>query len=226
MTTDTITETQLTDKATEIVAETPEMESIIDFINENEIKMHVLLAHENPYRNQQQTEGLVHWSCKLINKENQFFVIYFSKGAGIRRWCEPPQTGLGNTIPLHVPHDKINQTYDGPMPPFDTDHDKLTYLHCSQVEPPFLIEVLDVLAKDVWIVEQSGGFNKWAQAMGSNGDSMMARGVFDIVCKQRIQLMGLLGEDAHHKLLYEIERINPIKFAENEETEEISQDST
>ncbi len=201
--------------------EAPEMEDIVDFINENEVTMHVLLAHENPYRSKGQQAGAVHWSCKLISN-NQFVIIYFSKGINIRRWCSPPQTGVADTIPLHVPHDKINGQYDGPTPPFKNDYDRRTYNLCSQVEPPFLIEVLDVLAKDIWLVEQAGTFEKWAQALGTNSDSRAARGAFDIVCQQRSELSALLGQESYHRLLYEIDRINPIKFkdAEIEDDEE------
>lgn len=211
----------MTTATAEIVTEDdgPEMEDIVDFINENKVTMHVLLAHENPYRAKEQQQGAVHWSCKLINSEDRFIVVYFSKGMSIRRWCKPPQTGLAETIPLHVPHDKINQVYDGPTPPWDddtSDQDKRTYNQCSQVEPPFLIEVLDVLAKDIWLVEQAGTFERWANVLKVSPDSRSARGAFDIVCQQRMELQALLGDDAYHKLLYEIERINPIQFVNGE----------
>lgn len=191
---------------TEIV-DAPEMEGIVDFISENKITMHVLLAHENPYRSKRDQQGVINWSCKIINFDNNYIIIYFSKGAAIRRWCQPPEIGLGDTIPLHVPHDKINEPYDGPLPPFENEQDKRTFQFCSQVEPPFLIEVLDVLAKDVWLVEQAGSFERWAEALKVSSDSRAARAAFDIVCQQRIELAALLGDDAYHKLLYEIERI-------------------
>lgn len=197
----------------------PEMENIVDFINDNQLQMHILLAHENPYRPKEFQQGSIHWSCKLVNREDQFIIVYFSKGAQVRRWCNPPQTGLAETIPVHVPHDKIDTPYDGPMPPFDDDdkQGKRTYILCSQAEPPYLIEVLDILAKDIWLVEQTGGFNRWANVVNSSVDSINARRAFESVCQQRAELQALLGEEPYHKLLYEIDRINPFKFAGKED---------
>lgn len=217
----TVTEQEV--KTPELVDDdVPEMEDIVDFIDENEITMHVLLAHENPYRAKEQQAGVIHWSCKLV-RDNQFVIIYFSKGADIRRWCLPPQTGA-DTIPLHVPHDKINGPYDGPMPPFENDYDQRIYNVCSQVEPPFLIEVLDILAKDTWLVEQAGTFERWAQILEVSSDSRAARRTFDIVCQQRSELSALLGQESYHRLLYEIDRINPFEFPqdENEDSEIVS----
>lgn len=196
----------------------PEMESIVDFINDTGTTMHVLLSHENPYRSKEQQQGLVHWSCKILH-ENRFVIVYFSKGAGIRRWTPPPETGLGDTIPLHVPHDKIGESYDGPLPPFETEQDQRIFALCSQPEPPFLIEVLDVLARDIWLVEQTGTFDKWALAIGSTPDSRIARSAFDIICQQRIEMIALLGEGTCHRLLYEIDRL-PKAEIEDEPTEE------
>ncbi len=212
MTTETLEKSEIV-----IEDDGPEMEDIVDFINETGISMHVLLAHENPYRAKTQQDGAVHWSCKLINAENRHIIVYFSKGAGIRRWCQPPQPGLNETIPVHVPHGKINEPYDGPMPPFENEQDKRIFRLCSQVEPPFLIEVLDVLAKDIWLIEQAGTFDRWATALKVSPDSRSARGAFDIVCQQRVELRALLGEESFHKLLHEIERVDPFVMEENTE---------
>jgi len=189
-----------------------EMEDISDFIIEHEITMHVLLAHENPYRRKETQQ--VHWSCKIINERSQYIIVYFSKGVAIRRWSKPPDTGLGDTLPIHVPHDKVDTPYDGPMPPFENEEDRRTFNFCSKVEPPFLVEVLDVLAKDVCLLEQTGAFDLWAQALKVSSDSRTARGAFDIVCQQRIELLTLLGEEPYHKLLYEIERLKPDEATE------------
>jgi len=194
---------------TGIVA-SPEMEDIDDFINENEITMHVLLAHENPYRNRGNQQG-INWSCKIINSDNKYIVIYFSKGAAIRQWCQSPEIGFGDTIPLHIPHHKINKRYDGPLPPFENERDKRTFQFCSQVEPPFLAEVLEVLARDICLVEQAGSFERWAEALKTSSDSRAAKTAFDIICQQRIELTALLGEGACHKLLYEIDRVPEIE---------------
>lgn len=210
MTTETLEKPEIVDG--------PEMEDIVDFINNNKLSMHVLLAHENPYKSKQQQGGAVHWSCKLINAAKQHIIVFFSKGALIRRWCQSPNTGLGDTIPVHVPHDKVNKPYDGPMPPWDdetSDQDKRTFEFCSQIEPPFLIEVLDVLAKDVWLIEQAGVFDNWCSLLKFSQDSRSAKSAFDVVLQQRLELQALLGEDAYHQLLYEIDRINPIQIVDN-----------
>lgn len=196
----------------------PGMEGIVEFITETGITMHVLLAHENPYRSKYNQQGIINWSCKLINTDNNYVVVYFSKGNAIRRWCEPPQTGLGDTIPLHVPHDEIGEPYDGPMPPWTeetTEQDKRTFNYCSQVEPPFLIEVLDILAKDIALIETTGNFEAWCDELKISADSRTARSAFDIVCQQRIEMQALLGEE-YNRLLYEVERVakDPVDDAE------------
>lgn len=197
----------------------PEMEDVTDFIAENNITMDVLLIHENPCRPKQNQRGAVHWSCK-ITMDKRFIIVYFSKGENIRRWIAPPQTGLGQSaIPLHVPHDKIDERYDGPLPPFENDEDRRLYHLCSQPEPPYLIEVLDILAKDIWLLEQTGSFENWARVLGLHADSRAARGAFEVICQQRVEMIALLGDDAFHKLLYEIDRINPWKFKEETEDE-------
>lgn len=180
----------------------PEMEDVSDFINQTEITMHVLLIHENPCRSQDSQQGMVHWSCKIVN-EDRFIVIYFSKGAEIRSWCQPPQ--IGDTIPLHVPRNRIHKPYDGPRPPFETSQEERTFVLCSQPEIPSLNEVLTVLARDICLVEQTGSFDTWAQAMNFQ-DNRTARGIFNIICQQRPDMIALLGEGAYHRLLYEIDR--------------------
>lgn len=198
---DTITE--ITPEMTEDGVE--DLKDIVDFIEETGLTMHVLLAHTNPYRNKDGQQGLVHWSCKLSNAEDRYIIIYFSKGIGIRRWCQPPEKA---GIPVHVPHDKIDEMYDGPMPPFESEQDRNTFNHCSRIEPPYLVEVLDILAKDTCLVEQTQSFNNWAQALKLNPDSMLARSAFEIICQQRLELRALLGAESYHKLLYEIKRLN------------------
>lgn len=181
-----------------------EMENTDDFIKQTRLTMHVLLIHENPLRNKATQQEMIHWSCKIINAEKKYSVIYFSKGKNVRQWCYPPQTG--HSLPIHVPHNKIGQTYDGPFPPFENDQDKKIYKLCSQVEPPYLTEVLDVLARDICLVEQTGDFERWTQAVKTTPDSLTARTVYEIIVQQRLELIALLEEEAFHRLLYEIDR--------------------
>ncbi len=193
------------DEAPEIVQIEPEMETIVDFVSDNKIRMYVLLAHQNPTIRRDQQQGMVHWSCKII-KDQQHIIVYFSKGVTIRRWCQPPLT-IEDTIPLHVPHDKIGESYDGPLPPFDHKQDKQIFNRCSEAEPPFIIEILDVLAKDGWLIEQTGTFERWAEARKTSPDSIRAARSFEAVKQQQADLQALLGKGEYYTLLYEIDRL-------------------
>jgi len=188
------------DEHDEIIHEIkPEMEDLTDFLNQENIRMNVLLAHENPYR-PGDTGPALHWSCQIINNENEWIVVYFSKGLGLRLWKEPPQ-GLAG-LPLHVPKDKIGKRYDGPLPPFEDDKDRETFEYCSVAEPPNLKEVMLCLAVDMRNLEQAGTFEKWAQLMKME-DSPMLRQTFNILANQRRSLQQLFGEGEYHRFLYE-----------------------
>jgi hypothetical protein len=180
-------------------------ETLDDFLKEEKLQLHVLIAHENPYRPRQSQDRVLNWSCKLTNAKGQWIVVYFSKGIGIRVWKEPPQGILSEGTPHHIPKDKIGKPYDGPMPPFENEKDKETFERCSVPEAPTLKEVTRCLAIDLKNVEIAGGFEKWAIAMESTPDSITARSAFDTIVKQRGEMMQLLGEEAYHKYLYEIE---------------------
>jgi hypothetical protein len=200
----------MTEMTAEINEIEPEMEDIVDFVQDVGMSMHVLLAHENPYRSGQQQNNAVHWSCK-ITTEKHHMVVYFSKGISIRRWIEPRPDETD--IPLNVPPDKVGTQYDGPMPPFTDEDDLRTFNECSTVEPPFLIEVLEVLAKDIWLVEQTGNFTQWAKTLQIQPEPAV-KAAYNVVCQQRTELYALLGEEECHRLLYEIERLNPYQFEE------------
>lgn len=201
---------------TEINELTPEIESIVDFVNDTETTMHVLAIHENPHWNnnkqRKQQQEMAHWSCRIQN-ENRGTVVYFSKGIGIRRWCETLQ--IADTIPVHTPRDKIGQRYDGPMPPFETEQDKRTFLLCSQPEPPFLIELLDLLARDITLLERVGAYDSWASTVGLSPDSRAAKSSFDLICQQRLNLIALFGEGAYHRLIYETDRLPRAEIVPN-----------
>lgn len=213
--TDTLTET--TEETTEQAAANEEtyiaqMESVVDFVKTADIKMHVLAAHENPHRTIQEQNSAFHYSCKLINSEDNWFVVYFSKGFGLRTWVQPPEGFATAGSPSHVPHGKINTRYDGPMPPWDQDDeitplaDKVMFEHCSAAEPPFLAEVLNCLANDCRVLEQTqGNFTAWCQRMEVSNDSRYAKEAWDAIAKQRQQLAALLGESEFHRLINETE---------------------
>lgn len=192
----------MTDNETEI---TPELENLDDFLKETKLQMHVLLAHENPYRAKIGQEGSLHYSCKLINDKNEAIVIYFSKGLGIRLWKEPTEGLLSEGVPHHVPQGKVGQLYDGPQPPFENERDKEIWARCSAPQLPYLKEVFLCLANDIRNVELTGSFERWAKLMQTTPDSRIARDTFDLILRQRADLRRLLGEEAYHRLLYETE---------------------
>ncbi len=201
----------MTEQATETAPEEEsydddlEMEDLDDFLKEEKLQMHVLLAHENPYRSRVGQAESLHWSCKLINNNRQWITIYFSKGLEIRVWNEPPQGLIAEGLPHHVPKEKIGKRYDGPMPPFENERDKETFERCSSPEAPYLKEVMLCIAIDLKNIELAGSFERWATAMKSSPDSILAKGSFETILKQRSQMQQLLGEEVYHRLLYEIE---------------------
>jgi hypothetical protein len=182
-----------------------EVETVADFLESEEIKMNVLPAHENPYRVVKQNNLDFHYSCQLINNENQWFVVYFSKGFLIRTWKQPNN----ELSPVHVPMDKIGTDYDGPMPPFDentTQAELDTFNYCSKPTPPTMVEVMNCLANDCRTIENTQGeFKTWAKVMEVEEDSDYAKSIWSIVCKQRQQLIALFGEGGYHRLIHETE---------------------
>jgi len=194
----------------------PQLENVTDFCKTTDIKMHVLPAHENPYRSMQEQNLAFHYSCKLTNTEGNWFVVYFSKGLGLRTWVQPPEGFVITGSPAHVPHGQIGQRYDGPMPPWNDETpqaDKDTFEHCSKPEAPFIEEVINCLANDCRGIEQSqGNFSAWCKTMRISDDSRTAKNAWDAVIKQRQQLAALLGEGEYHRLIYETEpETEPLK---------------
>ena len=184
----------------------------VDFIQTAGIKAYVLPAHENPHRTVQDQNTAYHYSCKLINEKNNWFVVYFSKGPGIRLWKEAPEMFVSGGTPIHVSKDQIGTRYDGPIPPWtkkSTERDAEIFNTCSVPEPPVLAEILDCLANDCITIEASGSFETWCEKVGGNIDSRHAKRTWDAVLTQRGQLQSLLGMEQYHRLLYEINRPEP-----------------
>jgi hypothetical protein len=190
-------------------------ETIDDFIKTSGLECYVLPAHENPHRMAADQNSAYHYSCKLVNRDEQWFVVYFSKGPGIRLWKQAPEMFEAGGKPIHVPKEKVGTQYDGPMPPWtedSTDRDKEIFQTCSIPEAPHLPEILTCLANDCATIEQMGSFEAWCRKVKASPDSRFAKKTWDDVCLQRQQLQTLIGPEQYHRLLYEIEReISPPK---------------
>jgi len=192
------------------IEEYADVENVADFLETAGIRMHVLQIHENPHRIAQEQNTAFHYSCKLINDDDKWFVVYFSKGLGLRTWIQPPENFVPTGCPLHVPLYKIGTQYDGPMPPWDEDTPRKnieTFEHCSKPTPPSLEEVVTCLAVDCRTVEDTqGNFSKWCKLFKTSDDSRHAKMTWEIVVKQRAQLLALLGEEgSYHRLIFETE---------------------
>lgn len=186
-----------------------ETETIEDFIRTSGLTCYVLPAHENPHRATGDQNSAYHYSCKLVNEEGQWFVIYFSKGPGVRVWKQPPEMFESGGAPIHVAKDQIGGRYDGPMPPWtedSTERDAEIFETCSVPEAPYLAEIIACLANDCFTLEQTGSFEAWCGKVETNPDSRFAKQTWDSICRQRQQLQALLGPEKYHRLLYEINR--------------------
>ena len=190
--------------------EIAELENVADFVKTAGIKLHVLPAHENPFRTVvKDQDSAFHYSCKLINEQEDWFVVYFSKGFGLRTWIQPPEEFIAASSPLHVPLGKIGKQYDGPMPPFNENTPKVdieTFRKCGKPTLPTLEEILNCLANDCRTIEQSQvNFTAWCKLLDTTDDSRFAKTTWDMVIKQRQQLFTLLGEGSVHRLIHETE---------------------
>lgn len=192
----------------DVQIEDPEMETIEDFMKTTDIRIDVLSMHENPYRPNSQ-QFAYHYSCQLRNEEGQWFVVYFSKGLGFRLWRSPPDEFESSGKPLHVPIDKIDTQYDGPLPPFEGDdaaYDQIVFEKCSVPALPNTAEVLDCLANESLIVERTGSFESWCSSIKGSQDSLSTKKTYEICCQHRLKLRALLGPEQYHRLVYEMDR--------------------
>jgi hypothetical protein len=73
--------------------------------------------------------------------------------------------------------------------------------------PPDLVDVLDILAAEAAVVEDSGDFEGWAAQMGYSPDSRRAERTYRAELRNSKLLRGLLGEDGYRRLLWETMRL-------------------
>jgi len=206
----------------------PAVESMEDFIRDSGLRMEVLPVHENPYRHPADQATAYHYSCKLINAENRWFVVYFSKGPGLRLWQSPPDEFEASGKPLHVPLVNVGTQYDGPLPPFEgenAEYDENIYTKCSVPAPPNIFEVLDCVANDCYTVEITGVFEGWCNLMRAHIDSIHAKKTFETCSQHRLKLLALLGEELYHRLIHEMDRKVVVPETEEEEEEGSDEDN-
>lgn len=185
------------------------VEMIDDFVKESGIVLDVLPMHENPYRHENDQQTAYHYSCKMMNSEAKWFIVYFSKGSGLRLWISPPEEFESFGKPLHVPRVNIGTRYDGPLPPFEGDnaeYEQNIFSKCSVPAPPNISEILNCLANDSFTIESTGIFESWCVLMKGDVDSIHARKTYDVCCRHRLQLQALLGSEMYHHLVHEMGR--------------------
>lgn len=71
---------------------------------------------------------------------------------------------------------------------------------------PSLAEVLDCLASDASMVENSRDFTDFCNELGYDPDSRKAKRTYDTIIRQSFELRELLGEAQYKRLLWKIER--------------------
>jgi hypothetical protein len=77
----------------------------------------------------------------------------------------------------------------------------------SGAEPPDVRDVLDMLAAEAGIVEESGSFEAWANQLGFDVDSRSAERAYQASCRLAQELRGLLGERAYERLVHSSARL-------------------
>ena len=174
--------------------------TINEFIAGNELRLDILPAHENPYRAAADQMNAIHWSCQLANRDSQSFVIYFSKGPGLRVWIDAE---IEDQEP--VPTSKVGTPYDGPMPPFEDELNEEIFLKRSTPQTPRFSEILICLVNDIRTVDQCLGFDDWCARFKWSMDSRHARKCYDGVCEQAMKLRALLRLDQYEILLHNID---------------------
>lgn len=173
--------------------------TIQKFIEENDLRLAILPAHENPFRAAADQMNAYHWSCQL-SKDGRSFVIYFSKGLGVRVWVDAEIDGEPP-----VPVSKVGTAYDGPLPPFEDEYEQEIFLKRSAAEAPRFTEVLGCLTNDIRNVENCLGFDDWCNLFQWNMDSRHARRCYDGICEQAMKLRALIGLQEYEILLHNVE---------------------
>jgi hypothetical protein len=73
--------------------------------------------------------------------------------------------------------------------------------------PPEVADVVDAVAAEAAVLEETGSFEEWALQMGFDSDSRHGERVYRTVRRQARLLRALLGDEAYRTLLWETERL-------------------
>jgi len=86
-------------------------------------------------------------------------------------------------------------------------HPPVTTMMASDDGPPDLADVLDTVAAEAAVVEETGCYETWAECMGFDADCYCGRQIYRTERRQARRLRALLGDEGYRKLLWETERL-------------------
>jgi len=86
-------------------------------------------------------------------------------------------------------------------------HRPVTTIIAADSGPPDLAEVLDALAAQAAVIEETSCYEEWAAQMGFDPDSRRGERVYRSERRQAKLLRELLGDEGYRTLLWEIERL-------------------
>jgi hypothetical protein len=73
--------------------------------------------------------------------------------------------------------------------------------------PPEVPDVVDAIAAEAAVVEESRSYEEWARQMGFDPDSRRGERVYRTARRQARLLRALVGDEAYRTLLWETERL-------------------
>lgn len=86
-------------------------------------------------------------------------------------------------------------------------HRPVTMIMASDNGPPDVAEVVDAVAAEAAVVEDTSCYEDWAAQMGFDPDSRRGERVYRDERHQAKLLRALIGDAAYRKLLWEVERL-------------------
>jgi hypothetical protein len=86
-------------------------------------------------------------------------------------------------------------------------HRPVTTIMASDDGPPDVTEVLDAVAAEAAVIEETTCYEEWAGQMGFDPDSRHGERVYRSEGRQARLLLELLGDEDYRALLWEIERL-------------------
>jgi hypothetical protein len=83
----------------------------------------------------------------------------------------------------------------------------VTTIMASDNGPPEVADVIDAVAAEAAVVEETGSYEDWALQMGFDPDSRRGERIYRTERLQAKLLRALLGNSGYRRLLWEIERL-------------------